>query len=125
MLPPLDPLVEQMLRLLQRAVVKHPIATQAAYSALIREGRAFGETEEGRALREQLQRSELVDRLRTVWDVVTFGMLAEVPGQVIPSVLIEAVARAAVASCFESRVFQALLRLTAEPNGERTDDRAP
>jgi hypothetical protein len=106
--PPLPADLEQALAALQRIVVKHPIAAQALYGALIREGRAYAETEEGRLLREELLRSETVTRIRSVWEIVTFGALKDAASGGIPSALLEALARSAVESCFESRVFRAL-----------------
>jgi hypothetical protein len=103
--PPREDSIDIALRAIQRAIVKHPLAAQAIYSALVREGRAYGETEEGRLLRERLARSELATRLRTTWDIVTFGMLdAHARPGVVPSVLMEALVQAVFRTRFEARV---------------------
>lgn len=106
-----DELVDRAIHQLARAIVKHPLAAQAAYSALIREGRAFAETDEGRRVRAQLARSELAARLRTAWQLVTFGMLeADPPPGAIPSVLVEALVQAVFRSRFEARLSEAMLQ---------------
>lgn len=111
-----DERVDRAIRALTRAIVKHPIAAQAAYRALVREGRAFAETAEGRRLRDQLAGSELVARLRTTWQLVTLGALADdaAPGA-IPSVVIEALVQAALRDRFEDRLHDALLPGAEEP----------
>ena len=106
-----DARVDQAIRQLTRAIVKHPIAAQAAYHALVREGRAFAQTDEGRRIRAQLAGSELVARLRTAWELVTFGMLRdETPPGAIPSVLIEALVQAVLRDRFEARLSDAMLQ---------------
>lgn len=110
-----DGRVDDAIHQLARAIVKHPIAAQAAYQALVREGRAFGETDEGRRIRTQLASSELVARLRTAWELVTFGMLRDAtPPGAIPSVLIEALVQAVLRDRFEARLSDAMLRTAAE-----------
>jgi hypothetical protein len=105
-----DDLIDQALHQLARAIVKHPLAAQAAYRALVREGRAFAQTDEGRRVRAHLARSELAARLRTAWQLVTFGMLeGDAPPGAIPSVLIEALVQAVLRSRFEARLSDALL----------------
>lgn len=111
----LDPAIDQAIEQLSRAIVKHPIAAQAAYRALVREGRAFAATEEGRRIRNQLARSELVARLRTAWELVTFGMLRDdTPPGAIPSVLVEAFVQAVFRNRFEARLYDAMVRRSEE-----------
>lgn len=105
-----DALVDQAIQQLARAIVKHPLAAQAAYRALVREGRAFAATDEGRHVRAGLARSELAARLRTAWQLVTFGMLeGDAPPGAIPSVLVEALVQAVFRSRFEARLSDAML----------------
>jgi hypothetical protein len=108
-------LVDQQIQQLARAIVKHPLAAQAAYRALVREGRAFAQTDEGRRVRHRLAHSELVGRLRTAWELVTFGMLRDdsAPGA-IPSVVIEALVQALLRDRFEARLHDAMLRRSIE-----------
>jgi hypothetical protein len=114
-----DEQIDGAIRSLVRAMVLHPIATQAAYSALVREGRAFAETDEGRRIRSQLAQSDLAARLRTAWEVSTFGMFRdEAPPGTIPSVLVEALVQAVFRQRFESRLFAAM-------QGNRSDEREP
>jgi hypothetical protein len=106
--------VDRAIRQLARAIVKHPIAAQAAYQALVREGRAYAATDEGRALRARLAGSELVARLRTAWELATLGMLRDdAPAGAIPSVVIEAMVQAVLRDRFEARLHDAMLREAA------------
>jgi hypothetical protein len=114
-----DEVIDHAIRSLVRALVIHPIAAQAAYSALVREGRAFAATDEGRRIRSQLAQSDLAARVRTAWDVITFGMLRDdAPPGTIPSVLVEALVQAVFRKRFESRLFAAI-------QGEGSDEREP
>jgi hypothetical protein len=107
--------IDNAIRQLARAVVKHPIAAQAAYRALVREGRAFAQTDDGRRIQHRLAGSELVARLRTAWELVTFGMLREEsPPGALPSVLIEALVQAVLRDRFEARVHDAMVPRSPE-----------
>jgi nitroimidazol reductase NimA-like FMN-containing flavoprotein (pyridoxamine 5'-phosphate oxidase superfamily) len=107
--------VDRAILQLARAIIKHPIAAQAAYQALVREGRAYAVTDDGRALRARLARSELVARLRTAWELATLGMLRDdAPAGAIPSVVIEAMVQAALRDRFEARLHDAMLREATE-----------
>jgi hypothetical protein len=105
---PLEPELKAVLAQLQRAIVKHPFASQAVFSALVSEGRAYAQTPEGAELRKSIGRSELLLRIRSAWDIVTFGVLSDERAGTLPSVVIEALARAAAQQCFEARVFEAV-----------------
>jgi hypothetical protein len=120
-----DERIDLAIQHLTRAIVKYPVAAQAAYSALVREGRAFAATDEGRRIRNQLAGSELVSRLRTAWELMTFGMLRdESPVGVLPSVLVEALVQAVFRERFEARLHRAMAQHT-ERIDERSDDRDP
>lgn len=79
----------RVVRTLQLALLKHPMAGQAAFNALLAEGRAFAKTAEGRALRAKLERSELVHRARLVFDFATLSMLEQSPPDVLPSAYVD------------------------------------
>lgn len=91
-----DPVATEVaaLRSLQRALLKHPVACQAAFTALLAEGRRFGATDEGRAWRERLVYSSLLQQVRLVFDLSTLGMLDEGAGEV-PSSYLDALFMAA------------------------------
>jgi hypothetical protein len=111
-----EELVDRAIQQLARALVTHPIAAQSAYRALVREGRAFAQTDDGRRIREGLARSELVARLRTAWELVTLGMLGDdTPPGAIPSVVIEALVQAVLRERFEARLHDAMARPAEEP----------
>jgi hypothetical protein len=120
-----DERIDLAIHQLTRVIVKYPVAAQAAYSALVREGRAFAATDEGRRIRDQLAGSELIARLRTAWELITFGMLRdESPAGVIPSVLVEALVQAVFRERFEARLHRAMAK-HSEHIDERTDEREP
>jgi hypothetical protein len=80
---------------LQLTVLKHPVASQAAYRALVAEGRRFATTPEGRAWRERLECSPEVARLRSVWEVGTFNALTTTDTAALPAPLIDLIAQLA------------------------------
>ncbi len=82
--------VTEVLRKLQAAVLKHPVAAQAIFSALVAEGRRFAETDPGRRWKRRLARSELLQRARLAWEVTTLWMLEEDPPGVLPSAYLDA-----------------------------------
>ena len=61
----------QMLRALQDMALKHPVAIQAGFNALITEGREFARTREGQQWRTKLARSRLLQRVRLAWETST------------------------------------------------------
>ncbi|MBX3203776.1 MAG: hypothetical protein KF764_01845 [Labilithrix sp.] len=78
----------------QRWLIKHPVAAQAIYRALVAEGRKFAETDEGGAWRARLEASPAIRRLRPLWEAATLNVLEADGDAVIPSQLIELVAQA-------------------------------
>lgn len=94
---------------LQSIVVRYPIAAQAAFRALVAEGRAFAETTEGRELARSLADSQLVRRGRIAWDVVTARAFDDDPEVIVPTVFLDALARTAAVDGLEpllSRLFE-------------------
>jgi hypothetical protein len=88
---------------------KHPIAAQAIFRAFVAEGRAFAKTNEGRAWRDELARSELIRRGRVVWEVGTLNLLEENDETVLPSKLLDALVYAAGIEAIEpflSKLFE-------------------
>lgn len=86
--PPDDALIEAMEEL-RYAVLRHPVAAQAAFSALAAEGRRFAQTAEGRRWQARLAGSSLVTRVRAVWDAATLELLED-PDAILPSNLADA-----------------------------------
>ena len=84
-----------LLRSLQRALLTHPVASQAAFTALVAEGRRFATTEEGRVWQERLVQSALLKRARLVFDLTTLGLLEERAGNDVPSSYLDALFMAA------------------------------
>ena len=79
-----------LLRGLQRVVLHHPIAAQAAFSALVAEGREFAATPEGAAWARRLAGSELLRRGRRVWEAASLNLLDPDGGATLPSSYLEA-----------------------------------
>ncbi len=75
-------------------MLKHPVAAQAAYTALVAEGRRFAETPEGRHWRSALAGSEFVRRGRALWETSLLNLLEDNPDAVLPASLKDAIVRA-------------------------------
>jgi hypothetical protein len=84
-----------VLRDLQAVVLKHPVAAQAAFEALAAEGRRFARTPEGERWRARLAGSELIDRVRLVFETSTLWMLEHASPGVLPSGYVDALFTAA------------------------------
>jgi hypothetical protein len=79
----------QVLRALQTALLKHPIACQAAFNALVAEGAKFAATPEGREWNAKLENSTLIHQLRYVFDLTTFSLLERESPDILPSAYID------------------------------------
>lgn len=90
-----DDELSRLLFELRWLVLKHPLAAQAGFRALVAEGRRFAETDEGRAWRARLAGSELVRRGTSIVELATLGMLDADADGVLPTQMIDAFARAA------------------------------
>lgn len=78
------------LRELQLAILKHPVAAQAAFAALVAEGRRFAQTEEGAELKRRLTRSALLDRVRLAFETSTLWVLDADAPETLPSAYLDA-----------------------------------
>lgn len=85
--------VLERLRAAQALLVKYPIAGQAAFNALVREGRRFSETDEGRTWKRRLAGSPLLARARTLFEGLAGGIVSE-EGGAVPSAYVDAFLRA-------------------------------
>lgn len=83
----------ERLRAAQALLVKYPIAGQAAFNALVREGRRFSGTDEGRVWRQRLAGSPLLARARTLFEGLAGGIASE-EGGALPSAYVDAFLRA-------------------------------
>lgn len=93
---------------LQDLLLRHPVAAQAAFAALAAEGRRFATTREGEEWQKRLQGSELLSRLRLVWDSLGMATFVEKPTEALPSFFIDGVIQAARENDLElllTRVF--------------------
>ncbi len=79
-----------LLRHLQQVLLEHPVAAQAAFSALVSEGRAFARTEEGEQWQRRLAGSRLIEKGRSLWEATTFNVLEEDRSVVVPSRILDA-----------------------------------
>jgi hypothetical protein len=92
--PPDDPLL-RVLEHASRLVLKYPVAAQAAFSALLAEGRRFAGTPEGRRWKAALAHSELMRRGRVLWEGSVLNTLEDRADAALPSAILDAVVRAA------------------------------
>jgi hypothetical protein len=79
---------------LQRLMLKYPVAMQAAYRALVAEGRRFAATDEGRAWQARLEASPAVSRAQALWEAATFNALDAEGESPLPTALVDMVAYA-------------------------------
>lgn len=73
----------------RRALLEHPVAAQAAFRALVDEGRRAMETPEGQRDWEVLRRSSWLPRFRELWSELTLNVLEDRPATVVPSALLD------------------------------------
>ena len=88
---------DELFRLLRAGhllLLKHPVAAQAAFRALVAEGRRFAATPEGQRWKTRLAGSELVRRGHVLWEGSALDMLEERSDSMLPSTLIDAIAGA-------------------------------
>ncbi len=104
----LDPLA--VLRQLQGVLLAHPVAAQAAFAALIAEGRRFATTPAGRRWQERLVGSPLLRRARAPWDATTLWMLEEGSPDVLPSAFVDALCSVAQRPDAEAALERMLTR---------------
>jgi hypothetical protein len=105
--PEADEALELVVEGVRDSIMRHPIATQAAFAALVAEGKRFAESERGKLLAEQLARSELVARLRVVWESLSMTAFVEQPDVPLPSFFLDGVVRAAAEQGLESLLSRA------------------
>ena len=84
----------EVLRKLRGVLLQYPFASQAAFSALVAEGRRFAATPEGAEWKDALAGSELVREGRQVWDALSLNLLEEEATTVVPSTYLEALFQA-------------------------------
>ena len=94
-LPPADDLLLQILQKASLALLHHPVAAQAVFSAFVAEGRRFAETPEGRQWKAALADSELVRRGTAVWEGSVLNTLEDNSAALLPSTILDAIVQAA------------------------------
>jgi hypothetical protein len=109
--PSEDPAAElyPLLRGLQDAVFRHPLAVQSLFSALVSEGREYAKTDEGQRLLEGLSHSPGLAKTRMVWEVLTLSAFVPKPEGALPGVLLEKLVRQIKVAALEpllSRLFE-------------------
>jgi hypothetical protein len=85
-----DPLID-ILRAASRLVLTHPVAAQAAFSAVVAEGRRFAQTAAGRRWKEVLAASPLIQRGSALWEGSVLSLLEDDPATILPSAILDAV----------------------------------
>ena len=95
------------LNALREALMRHPIAIQAAFAALAAEGRTYAKTPEGARAVEMLGGSELVARLRLIWESLGMTAFSEHTDDALPSFFVDGIVRAASAESLEALLSKA------------------
>jgi hypothetical protein len=83
-----------MLRALQRVVLRHPIAAKAAFGSLRAEGRTFAQTPEGARWADALRHSPAVSQARLAFDATTLGALDGAADGLLPGAFVDALVQA-------------------------------
>lgn len=81
------------LRFLQETLLRFPMASQAAFSALVAEGRQYAKTPDGQRMLVALARSPRTARARVIWEVLTMSSITDKVSGAIPSVYLDKLAR--------------------------------
>lgn len=89
-LPAIDESID-LIRQIQSFILKHPVASKAAYCALIEEGKSFATTPDGVKLAAKLERSELLHRARLLLDLPGLSALETSSDAALPSSYIDTV----------------------------------
>jgi len=95
---------------IQEALLRHPLAVQAAFAWLAAEGRRFAGTSEGLVWQERLGRSELVAQLRLVWDSLGMTAFSEESSDLLPTFFVEGLVSAASAENIEAMLTRVISR---------------
>lgn len=106
-----------VLRCLQHVLLRHPVAAQAAFAALVAEGRRFAGTPAGADWQRRLTGSALLRRLRAPWDAATLWMLEDGTPDVLPSAYVDALCSVAQSDVLEETV-QRLMHGLLEGEGD-------
>ena len=85
----------RVLSAVRDALMRHPVAAQAAFGALAAEGRRFSKTKEGAEWLELLGKSELAARLRVIWESLGMTAFAEGSADSLPSFFVDGIIKAA------------------------------
>ena len=96
--------ITALLRRARMVLFRHPLASQAAFSALVAEGRAYAKTDQGAQLKRELTASPSARRLRTVFEIATMNALREKPDTLMPTAVIEASSRILAERYLEERL---------------------
>jgi len=107
--PATDDPVEAGAAALQRAALAHPLASRALAGALIKEGAAFAETDEGRAWSHRVAGSRLRARARQLWSVLGLDRLDPDGPEVLPGAMVDGLEALAASPAFQ----ETLSRLAA------------
>jgi hypothetical protein len=101
------------LRSLQELLMRFPLATQAAFSALVAEGRHYAGTPDGARLLQELTHSKRAHRARVVWEILTLSGITDQKTHAVPSVFLDKMARTLVFERLEpilARLFDRKLK---------------
>jgi hypothetical protein len=102
-----DPDVARVLEVARDVLMRHPIAVQAAFAALVAEGKRFAATPEGAIWESRLARSELLSRLRVIWESLSMTAFTEHANEALPSFFLDGLVRAAAERGLETLLSSA------------------
>jgi hypothetical protein len=106
-----DPVDEtaRLLRTLQAALLMHPFAARAAIRLLVKEGRAFAETDEGRHWKQRLERSDAMRTARTLWEGLAYPLVADGLPATLPTTTLDELIAAVTTGGAEAALARAFM----------------
>ena len=86
----------------QTWVLRHPVAAQAIYRALVAEGRRFAGTPDGRRWKAKLEASETMRRASAMWGESALNALVDSGDSIIPPSFLDAALGVAMTNGLDS-----------------------
>jgi len=108
-----DDELTSVLKELQNALLKYPVASQALIASFAEEGREYIKTEEGSKVAAQLAQSELLRRVWRVWEATSLWMFDDNKTSILPSGYVDTLFRIAADEEMESKLEE-VIRLGEE-----------
>lgn len=102
--------LSRVLGAIHRVLFRYPLATQAAFTALVAEGRRYAKTPEGASWQKRLLAARETGSAQLLWELLSSRTFTERADGALPSTLLEALSRAIRVKALEPLLARALER---------------